>query len=58
MGVVAYEVVGGYRREVPEHEDQDEVLGHCEPDHGAHEHQDKELKPDGVLLRPIFVMQM
>ena len=57
-GVVADQVIRGDGGQVPEEEDQDKVLRHREPDQRTHKQQDKEVKPDGVLLGPVLVMQV
>jgi hypothetical protein len=44
VAVKGDQVVRGDGRQVPEHEEQYEILGHGEPDHRAHEEQDKEVE--------------
>jgi len=57
--VEADQVIGGDGRQVPEDEDQDEVLRHRESHHGAHEQEDKEVETDtfGGWPAPVFEVQ-
>jgi hypothetical protein len=58
VAVEAYEVVEGDGSEVPEDEEEDQVLRHREPHHPAHEEQHKEVEAHGIRPRPLLVLQV
>ena len=58
VAVEADEVVGGYRGEVPEDEDEDQVLCHREAHHGTHEKQHEEIEARAVGCGPSLVLQV